>query len=74
VDEALRRFPEGTDMRVQPLHGDNPEGIDYLRQRMAAVFNCHWEPVTNVAAVLGAHTGPTVVGMAFGPMQAFSEL
>jgi DegV family protein with EDD domain len=67
-------FPGEKAMRVQLLHGQNPEGVELLRKRMEQLFDCHFEPTVPVAPVLGAHTGPTLVGLAVGPMSAFKDL
>ena len=74
VDVVQGWYPDGTKLRVQPLHGNNLEGVEILRQRLLQAFSVHWEPVTAIAPVLGAHTGPTLVGMAVAPQSVFDEL
>jgi DegV family protein with EDD domain len=79
---ALHRIPEivakqftpGSPIRVQLLHGQNPEGVEKLRQAMREKFDCVFDPVTVVAPVLGAHTGPSIVGLAVGDPQVFAGL
>jgi DegV family protein with EDD domain len=66
-------FPGEKVMRVQLLHGQNLEGVELLRKRMEQLFDCHFEPTVPVAPVLGAHTGPSLVGLAVGPLSAFKN-
>jgi DegV family protein with EDD domain len=74
VDLLEDWYPSGTKLRVQLLHGNNLEGVEILRQRLLQAFNVHWEPVTAIAPVLGAHTGPSLVGLAVAPMAIFEDL
>jgi fatty acid-binding protein DegV len=61
-------------LRVQPLHGRNPEGASILMERMEELFSLVVEPLTAIAPVLGAHTGPGMVGMAVAPAAIFNDL
>lgn len=63
-----------TKLRVQLLHGNNLEAVEQLREKLSAVYDCVFDPVLPIAPVLGAHTGPTMVGMSVGPAALFSEL
>ncbi len=74
VDLLEGWYPSGTKLRVQLLHGNNLEGVEILRQRLLQAFNVHWEPVTAIAPVLGAHTGPSLVGLAVAPLAIFEDL
>lgn len=82
LNRALHRIPEivakkfapGSPLRVQLLHGQNPEGVETLRQAMSSKFDCVFDPVAVVAPVLGAHTGPSIVGLAVGDPQVFAGL
>lgn len=74
VDLMQKRFGEGTRMRIQPLHGSNLEAIEILRGKLASWLDIRWEPLTPIAPVLGAHTGPSMVGMAIGPLSQFELL
>jgi DegV family protein with EDD domain len=64
----------GTAMRVQVLHGDNEEGAALLRERMNQLFECTWLPTSSIAPVLGAHTGPGLVGIAYAAMAEYPEM
>ena len=74
VDILESWYPSGTKLRIQPLHGNNLEGVEILRQKLLQAFTIHWEPVTTIAPVLGAHTGPSLVGMAVAPMSVFEDV
>ncbi len=64
----------GSRLRVQVLHAWNPEGAAMLRRWIDEQFNCTWLPVGPMCLVLGAHTGPTMVGVAYAPVSAFADL
>lgn len=74
VDIVGDRYPEGTLLRVQPLHGNNPEAVQTLIEKMTQRFDCKFEATTPIAPSLGAHTGPSMVGLAVAPLGIFSEL
>jgi DegV family protein with EDD domain len=73
-DLIAQMFPGCEKVRVQLLHGQNPEGVVLLREAMERRFECLFEPVAVIAPILGAHTGPTIVGLAVGDPQAFAGL
>jgi len=64
----------GSALRVQIMHGDNPNAARRLREEADKVFDCHWLPTGHMTVVLGAHTGPTMVGIAYAPAALFDEL
>jgi len=74
AETATRWVPEGGALRVQLLHGYNPEAVEILRLRLEQLFACKFLPTVTVAPVLGAHTGPGLVGMAFGPADAWKDI
>jgi DegV family protein with EDD domain len=63
----------GSALRVQVLHSWNPEGAALLRQCVDELFSCSWLPAGPMSLVLGAHTGPSMVGVAYAPLSAFSD-
>lgn len=67
VELISHSFPEGSALRVQLLHGNNPEGLETLRQRLDDLFRCNYLQTMAIAPALGAHTGPGLVGLSFGP-------
>ena len=52
-------------VRVAILHAGIPEEAEELRQRIAQQFNCDELYVTELTPVMGAHTGPGVLGIVF---------
>jgi DegV family protein with EDD domain len=72
VDLISQTFQEGSALRVQLLHGNNPEALEILRQRLDQFFHCDYLPTMAIAPVLGAHTGPGLVGLSFGPASLWS--
>jgi len=71
ADTIAERFAPGTAMRFQVMDGHNLEGAAMLCERLAQLFKCTFLPTCTIAPVLGAHTGPGLVGVAFAPMEAF---
>jgi len=67
-------YPQGTRMRFQVLHGNNLEGTAILCDRLSQMFDCTFMPTMVIAPVLGAHTGPGLVGLAAGPMDVFADV
>ncbi len=74
VDVVAARFPGEKAMRVQLLHGQNPGAVEQLKNLMSERFECLFEPTVRIAPVLGAHTGPTMVGLGVGPLSFFRDL
>ena len=72
-DIAARMFPEKR-LRVQLFHGQNSQGVEFLRQTMNRRFEALFEPDAVIAPVLGAHTGPSITGLAVGDLEAFDGL
>lgn len=74
VDLIAKQHAPGSALRVQVLHAYNPEGAEMLRQEVDKRFDCSWLPVGPMSLVLGAHTGPSMVGVAYAPLEAFEEM
>jgi DegV family protein with EDD domain len=74
VEQVRRQHAPGTALRVQVMHAYNPEGAAALRDQLEALFDCTWLPTAPIAPVLGAHTGPSLVGVVFAPQAIFSDL
>jgi fatty acid-binding protein DegV len=72
VDQMLRIHKEGTELHVQVLHAFNPEGGDMLREMIEQRFKCHWLPMGPMSLVLGAHTGRSMVGVAYAALSALA--
>ena len=72
VDQMLLIHTEGTELYVQVLHAFNPEGGTMLREKVEQHFKCRWQPMGPMSLVLGAHTGRSMVGVAFAAMSALA--
>ena len=69
-----KQHAPGSALRVQVLHSHNPEGAAMLRELVDQRFDCTWLPVGPMSLVLGAHTGPTMVGVGYAPLATFAEI
>ncbi|MBN1669327.1 MAG: DegV family protein [Anaerolineales bacterium] len=72
VDKMLHIHPEGSELHVQVLHAFNPEGGAMLREMIEQRFKCHWLPMGPMSLVLGAHTGRSMVGVAYAARAALA--
>jgi len=71
---VAKQHPAGSALRIQVLHAYNPEGAAMLREILDQRFDCTWRPVGPMSLVLGAHTGPSMVGVAYAPLEAFADI
>ena len=74
ADLITEQHALGSALRVQVLHSMNPEGAEMLKNEVDERFVCDWLPVGPMSLVLGAHTGPSMVGVAFAPQEVFADL
>ena len=74
VDLMLKQHAPGSELRVQVLYSHNPGGAAQLREQVDGRFDCTWLPAGPMSLVLGAHTGPSMVGVAYAPLQAFDGI
>ena len=74
ADLIARKHPPGSALQVQVIHASNPDGAGMLREMLDHLFECSWLPVGRMSLVLGAHTGPSMVGVAFAPQEVFAEV
>jgi DegV family protein with EDD domain len=74
VEQIKKRHPLGSEIKVQVLHSQNPEGANYLRDQVDKLYKCNWLPIGPMSLVLGAHTGPSMVGVGFGAQEVFDEI
>ncbi len=71
---VAKQLGAGIDLRVQVLHANNEASANQLREKFDSLFNCTWLPLSPIAPVLGAHTGPSLVGAAYAPMSLFPQI
>ena len=74
VDLVAQQHAPGSALRVQVLYAYNPEGAAMLRELIKQRFDCTWLPVGPMSLVLGAHTGPSMVGVAYAPLAVFDDV
>jgi DegV family protein with EDD domain len=74
VDQIAQQHPPGSTLRVQVLHAHNPEGAAMLQEQLDGRFDCTWLPASSIAPVLGAHTGPSLVGAVYAPLADYPDL
>ncbi|MCD6567581.1 MAG: DegV family protein [Dehalococcoidia bacterium] len=74
VDLIAHQHSPGSSLRVQVLHAHNPEGASRLHDLVDERFDCTWLPVGPISLVLGAHTGPSMVGITYAPIAAFADI
>jgi DegV family protein with EDD domain len=74
VEQIKKKHPLGSELQVQVLHSHNPEGAHYLRDQVDKLFKCNWLPIGPMSLVLGAHTGPSMVGIGFASQEVFDEV
>lgn len=74
VKQMKKLHAPGSRLRVQVLHSFNFEGAALLKEKIDQVFNVSWLPTGSMSLVLGAHTGPSMVGVAFAPQEIFDDL
>ncbi len=74
VDTVSKMLPNVDAIKVQVVHAANPEGAETLKEKINQAFKCSWLPTGQISFVLGAHTGPSLVGVAFAPQSIFEGL
>jgi DegV family protein with EDD domain len=60
--------------RAQIVQADNPDGAQQLQEAIAGRLRCSWQPTGVLSLVLGAHTGPTMIGAVLAPASVFEGL
>jgi DegV family protein with EDD domain len=66
-----RRMSDSGPYRGQVVHALNPAGAAELQKTISERMACYWLPVNRLSLVLGAHTGPTLVGAVLAPRAVF---
>jgi DegV family protein with EDD domain len=61
-------------LRVQIIHTGNLPAAQELHEKIDSVINCNWMPIGRMSFVLGAHTGPSMIGVGFAKEAVFEEL
>ncbi len=66
-----REVKQGTLLRIQVVHAENPEGAEKLLEEVSKRFKCIILPIERLSLVLGAHVGRSMIGVAFAPEEVF---
>ena len=74
VDLMLKQHQPGSELRVQVLHSYHPTAAEHLVEMIDQKFKCTWMPVHLMSPALAAHTGPTMVGVAYAPLSVFADV
>jgi DegV family protein with EDD domain len=74
VDKIAEGHVPGSSIRAQVLHSYNPEGANMLRQQVEEGFDCTCLESGPMSLVLGAHTGPSMVGVAYAAPDVFASI
>jgi DegV family protein with EDD domain len=74
VNQIGKKHQPGSRLHVQVLYSDNPEGASFLREQIDKLYQCTWQPMGPMSLVLGAHTGPSMVGVGYGDQSIFDEI
>ena len=60
-----RNVVKGEPLHVAVMHADAPDNAAALQNRIASQFNCAELFITEFTPVMGVHTGPGLIGVAF---------
>jgi DegV family protein with EDD domain len=74
VDIMKKTVSPTEPLRVQIAHTANVEGAELLKEKVTEAFQCDWLHLGQISFVLGAHTGPSMVGIAFAPNKVFEGI
>ncbi len=74
VDKIEEQFGMYEKLLVQFVYGDNLKAVEMLKAKIEERFNVEYLPTVAIATVLGAHTGPSVVGVGVSKYGFVDEL
>ncbi len=74
VQHVADQHAPGSALRIQVGHSHNLEGAEALLQEMKRLFDCTCLPLAVLSPVLGAHTGPSMIGIAYAPQAVFADM
>jgi DegV family protein with EDD domain len=74
VKMMTKQHAPGSALRVQVLHSYNPKAAAVLREKIGTLFQCDWMPINYMSPALASHTGPSMAGVAFAPLETFSDI
>lgn len=74
VGKMTDNHAPGSALRVQVLHAYDPDAAATLHDLIDQQFDCTWLPASPLSLVLGAHTGPTMVGVTYASVEALGDM
>jgi DegV family protein with EDD domain len=74
VEVVLQKYARGHEMRFQIFHGDNAPMAEALADQLSTTFKCTFLSTGVISPLLGAHTGPGLVGLVYAPNDTFARL
>jgi DegV family protein with EDD domain len=64
----------GTRLRAQVLHSYSHENAAAFKYQLDQLYDIEWLPIGEMSLVLGAHTGPSMVGVAYSEQSLFDHI
>jgi DegV family protein with EDD domain len=74
ADLIARKHQTGSELKTQVVHAQNPAAADMLRELIDKRFKCSWFPTGKMSLVLGAHTGTSMIGVAYASQSELGEM
>ena len=74
VDLIAKQHQPGSALRIQVMHTFNIEGATVLKDKLDKIFKCTWLPIGSISVALGAHPGPSMIGVVYAPAGVFKEI
>ena len=74
AEMVAAQFGGAGELRVMVMHGQNAPAAEDLMKQIGQRVNARFLPIGPIAPVLGAHTGPTLVGVCVAPMAVFEGI
>jgi DegV family protein with EDD domain len=74
AEMVAARYGGAGQVRVMVMHGNNVPAAEELAKQIGQRIDMHLLPIGPIAPVLGAHTGPGLVGVCAAPMQVFEGI
>ena len=69
-----KKHTPGSELLTQVMYSFNPTGGQMLCDIIDKTFKCSWLPMEPMSLVLGAHTGPSMVGVAYAPVSILEHI
>ncbi len=65
VNYTAQQVGEGSEVHAQVAHSQRPELAERFAATVGRRFEVSWIPPCEISPVLGTHTGPGLIGLAF---------